>query len=159
MVDFAQVIKVRDRKAEKAQRAEGAAMAACDAARQRVDEAREAMEQFAEECKGLEIRLLNDLLKTKITVHDVAVVRDKLDKAQAHAKQLVEAVQQAKAEVEQHEQIVERMRQNRLVAEGKLRRITEFDKRLSEIEATRLVMEEDARMDEFAEIISARRNT
>lgn len=154
MVDFSRVISVRERRTATAKAREAAAFAACDAARGNLMAAHNEMEAFAESIKGLEARLLSELMETRITVHDVNRIRDKLRQANERARNLVANVRQAQAQLGMQEQSLEREREASREIQSKLRRITELDKQLTEIEAKKLVLEEDAKMDEFADTMN-----
>ncbi len=156
MIDFARVITVRERKVGAAKGRESAAFQACQAARQRLASARQAMEDYSEEIKDLEIRLLSELMKTRITVHDVARLRDKLKDAELEAHRLVDRVKRAHAELNQHERHLEELRVETFRFQSKLNRITELDKKLVESQTKELVKKEDAKMDEFAETMKSR---
>lgn len=156
MIDFARVITVRERKTDASKKNESRAYAACQAARTQLAIARVEMEDFAERLKTLEVELLSDLLKTRITVHDVAVLRDRLNDARDKALQLVENVKEAQAHLEMREEILEGERRKTLHLQSKLKRITELDKKLIEVEAMNQIKVEDAKMDEFVDTMSAR---
>jgi chromosome segregation ATPase len=156
MVDFAKVITVRERKVGAAKSREVTAFQACRAARERLADAREAMESFAAEVKGLEVRLLSDLMKTRITVHDVARLRETLQDANLQAHRLVDQVKRANADLNRHEHHLEDMRVATLGLQSKLKRITELDKTLAESRTKELLKKEDAKMDEFAETMKSR---
>ena len=156
MIEFSRVISVRERKVGAAKSSEAAAFLACEAARQKLSAARQRMEGFAEEVKDLEIRLLSDLMKTNITVHDVARLRDKLRDVEIHTLNLVDQVRSAQSELAAQEQRLEAKRQATLRIQSKLRRITELDKKLEEIEAKDRLKKEDEKMDEFIETMTSR---
>ena len=156
MVDFSRVISVRERRTDKAKAREAAAFAACEAARGKLMAARDEMEAFVESIKGLETRLLSELLESRITVHDVNRIRDKLREASEYARKLVANVKQAQAELNEREHNLESEREASREIQSKLRRITELDKQLTEIEAKQLVVKEDATMDEFADTMNRR---
>lgn len=156
MVDFSKVIVVRERKMGAAKKSQIAAHAACEDARKRLAVAKDDVEDFSEWVQQLEVNLLSDLMKTRITVHDVAIIRDKLNKAQEKARQLIDQVEQEKLNLQMQEELLEAERQKAIRLQSKLKRITELDKKLTEIDSKNRMKAEDAKMDEFAEIMSAR---
>ena len=156
MVEFSKVIAVRERKRERATKGLTQAEAARDEACDAVQLAQSELETFAESVKTLEVELLRDLLRTNITVSDVAILRDKLKKAEEKAREHVANVQRARDALMLQENAVEAQRHTMKVTSSKLRRITEIDKELARIESTKAILREDAKLDEFAEQMAAR---
>lgn len=151
MTEFDKIIDIRNRKVRQNRKAEKAAMAECNSARERVQKAHQAIEEFAEEIRTLEVDLLNELLETRITVLDVDELNRKLADAERKAKRLKEIYDGALAALAQAEQELESRRRERAIAQSKLSKIEELNLVLVEEnnEASRAL--EDAQIDEFVE--------
>lgn len=151
MLDFTKIIEIRDKKLKDHRRKEKKAISECNQARDSVQAAKKAVDDFAAEIKNLEVELINDLLNTEISITDIGILNSKLEEAEKKAQRLVNEHQQAESELADAEKRLEQIRQERIKAQSKLNKISELDNVLAEERREGLIAAEDAQMDAFVE--------
>lgn len=157
MIDFTQVVAVRNRKLGRARNAERQSMHACDAARETVENARQAMRDYSDEIRTLEVDLISRLVDTRITLQDVNNLNIELERAKKKATKLADEHKEANGRLDEAEKQVENLRRERVEKEVKLNKITELNERILEQEATSSINAQDAALDEFLDTMNARR--
>ena len=151
MDDFTAIIGIRQRKADALRRVETASNTACDAARMRLAETRDAKLAYLEEIRTLEIDLLTELVNSEITIGDLGKLEATLLAAEQKAKALAADHDLALAQLLEREAEVEAARLDRRVATSKLNRISEIDRGLRALQTQLDAARQETELEEFVE--------
>lgn len=157
-VDFSRIISVRDKKLARSRRKEAQGNARCHAARKSVKAARQAMDQYADEIRHLEVRMISNLMDRKITLQDIYAIEAKLKRVAAQANELSEQYSAAKEFLADTETDLSILRTQRIASQRELQKISELDKHISEAKAKKRQQMEDAELSEFAELLHCKRS-
>lgn len=150
------IIELRERKLTDRQREEDVTLERCEEARRAYLLSRQRVDEFTEEIRTLELDLLNELLDTRITIHDIDALNERLAEAEATAKRLADAVSFAEVELANAEQDVAKARVAKRSASARLKKINCFNDELNRERAILATAAEDAEIDDFVETMFAR---
>lgn len=156
MVDFSQIVALRDRKVQRVRKAETQALFAYEEASAFVEERQAEADAFLEKNRTLEFDLLQEILNSKITVRDVQAIEEKLRKAEEKARQYAARIAEAKEEQNNAAEAVQIARSDVRSARQQLRKSQEFQTQQDQEKRQRAIAAEEAALDEFSELMTAR---
>lgn len=157
VVDLSPILDIRNSRLDDLRKQEKTATGTFAQAQAKVDEARQKMQDYADEIRTLEVDLLRELLNTELSGADFTAFQSKLDQAEKKAKDLAEQHRQAEeARSEAEKDLLERRRE-RTEAQSKATRIAELKKLLDEEKRAEAVRKEDAEGDEFVDSMPRRK--
>lgn len=157
MVDLTPILNLRTSRLDDLRKQEQKAAAGHLAAAAKVDEARQKMQDYADEIRTLEVDLLRDLLNTELTGADFTAFQSRLDQAEKKAKRLAEDHREASEARDDAERELLERRRDRAEAQSRTNRIGELKKILDEERRTEAIRKEDAEGDEFIDMMPRRK--
>lgn len=154
MSEISQIVAIRSRRREKARSKRRAELRACDAAREHVADAQDAVRAYSKEVQTLEIDLLEKIVNKPITPLDVADIRFQLEAAMAHTERLVGALDTARTRLLDQENKVKAARAAEHQTQRAFNKINEMHSVLAQSEKTRASAAEEAAMDDINDALS-----
>ena len=153
MVDIADILKVRKTRDLRLRRTLDAYTTEASQLRQKREDARRAMDEYSEEIKNLEVRLLEDLLEKKISKAVIDNVYRELDRAAKHAANLSDRFEDLTKAVMAAEDNVDQAARDVQFAVQKTERLSEVKSELlrRQKDAERVV--EESQNEEIAEAL------
>lgn len=157
MFDLGRLVTLRDRRASRARRVEDDARKKVRAAHAELGKAQDERDAFIEEIRTLEIDLLSALMNTRVTVHDLMAVKEKLDEAERRTQEMEAAIEKAQHAVDEAIAMHEAAQQDAANLKCRLEKSREMHRHLRDLETQSLQTAEDAQLDEISQILAARR--
>ena len=156
MSDFSKLLQIRNRKLDVQRRAERRMADLCAYCRQEVEKARQAMEDYMEEIKTLEIDLLTELVNTELKPADFKKIEARLKEAEEKAASLSQAHTEATEQLSFAEEKMTQERRTTTLMQSKTNKVAEIDRIERDAALTRQSNAEEAAIDEFVETMWAR---
>lgn len=156
MVELDPLITLRDRRVSKARRAEERARKQVKAAQAEHERVQAERDAFLKEIRTLESDLLSVLMNTRVTVHDLLAVKEKLDEAERRTENLEAAIEEAQDAVDDAIAAQDAAKRDTARHTCRLEKSREMQRHLRDLERQSLQAAEDAQLDEVSQVLAAR---
>ena len=130
MNDLAQIIELRSSKLDQIKSIERQRKNAVQRAKTDLRIAQEDIQAFSDELRGMEAGLMSNLIGKHVTVNDMTMVDQILEKAKRYAQELIKRANQAENVVNECIKELETIRTQRIFIHKKLKNITEVNTEL-----------------------------
>jgi ATP phosphoribosyltransferase regulatory subunit HisZ len=156
MDDFAQIVRLRERRLDRARGRHMETNRAFAAAGRRLTVAQNVVDDFLEETRTLELDLLTELLNTSVTTQDLMRIEETLKRTEQRAQKLADDVSEAKVVLNETGKIAEAAAADKDRIEARLNKSREMHDHMQRREQLVIQAAEDAELDEFSVCMTAR---